>query len=122
MPHVDAMNTSKSTNTIRPNILASYRLFRRQLLVHVEEARDDLGLGEVGRPAVGLQDRLVNQIARCPHGTFTGLKVSFHGSPCFLSAAMNGSGSNSSQVWTPLVVHLPSRNIFAPIIAGTPVV
>ena len=70
---------------------------------------------------VALQRRLVDDVSR-HQGTFTGSNVSFHGRPCLLSSAMNGSGSNSSQVWTPLAVHLPSRNILAPIIAGTPVV
>ena len=55
-------------------------------------------------------------------GTLTGSKRSVHGRPCLLSSAMNGSGSNSSHVCTPFSVHFPSRNIFAPIIAGTPVV
>ena len=54
--------------------------------------------------------------------TLTGSKFSFQGRPCLFRSAMNGSGSNSSQVCTPFSVHLPSRNIFAPIIAGTPVV
>ena len=59
---------------------------------------------------------------RAGYGTLTGSKFSFQGSPWTFSSDMKGSGSNSSHVWTPLVVHLPSKNIFAPIIAGTPVV
>ena len=50
------------------------------------------------------------------------LNSSCHGSPIWLSFSMNGSGSNSSTLYTPGRFHLPVRNIIAPIAAGTPVV
>ena len=74
------------------------------------------------KAAVSNKRGLVNLIIGGFQSTFTGLKFSFHGKPCFGSSAINGSGSNSSHVYTPGFVHFPSRNIFAPIIAGTPVV
>ena len=58
-----------------------------------------------------------------PHqSTRAGLWLSLRGRPYWSSAARYGSGSNSSTVWTPLVVHLPVSSIRAPHMAGTPVV
>ena len=58
-----------------------------------------------------------------PHqSTRAGLWLSLRGRPYLSSASRYGSGSNSSTVWTPLVVHLPVSSIRAPHMAGTPVV
>ena len=58
-----------------------------------------------------------------PHqSTRAGLWLSLRGRPYWSRASRYGSGSNSSTVWTPLVVHLPVSSIRAPHMAGTPVV
>ena len=58
-----------------------------------------------------------------PHqSTRAGLWLSERGRPYLSRASRYGSGSNSSTVCTPLVVHLPVSSIRAPHIAGTPVV
>ena len=58
-----------------------------------------------------------------PHqSTRAGLWLSERGRPYLSSASRYGSGSNSSTVCTPLVVHLPVSSISAPHMAGTPVV
>ena len=96
------------------------RRARKRLLgeddLHAHPLRDPLEDLEIADERLFVDDVPRHQ------GTLTGLKFSCQGSPWALSSAMNGSGSNSSQVWTPFSVHMPSRNIFAPIIAGTPVV
>ena len=51
-----------------------------------------------------------------------GLWLSERGRPYLSRASRYGSGSNSSTVCTPLVVHLPVSSISAPHMAGTPVV
>ena len=56
------------------------------------------------------------------YGTSIGLKFSRQGRPHLFRASINGSGSNSSILYTPGLFHLPVSNIIAPIIAGTPVV
>ena len=58
-----------------------------------------------------------------PHqSTSAGLWLSERGRPYLSRASRYGSGSNSSTVCTPLVVHLPVSSISAPHMAGTPVV
>ena len=58
-----------------------------------------------------------------PHqSTRAGAWLSERGRPYLSSASRYGSGSNSSTVCTPLVVHLPVSSISAPHMAGTPVV
>ena len=54
--------------------------------------------------------------------TRAGLWLSERGRPYLSRASRYGSGSNSSTVCTPLVVHLPVSSISAPHMAGTPVV
>ena len=54
--------------------------------------------------------------------TSAGSWDSLRGRPCLSRASRKGSGSNSSTVWTPGVVHLPVSSIRAPHMAGTPVV
>ena len=49
-------------------------------------------------------------------------KTSVQGRPYCVSFSMNGAGSNSSILKTPLPFHVPVATIIAPIIAGTPVV
>lgn len=48
--------------------------------------------------------------------------ISCHGKPLSATLAKNGSGSNSSTLNTPAPPHLPVSNIYAPVMAGTPVV
>ena len=58
-----------------------------------------------------------------PHqSTRAGAWLSERGRPYLSRASRYGSGSNSSTVCTPLVVHLPVSSISAPHMAGTPVV
>ena len=54
--------------------------------------------------------------------TSTGLWFSLRGRPYLSSASRNGSGLNSSTVYTPGLVHSPVSIIKAPHMAGTPVV
>ena len=56
------------------------------------------------------------------YSTSTGLKFSIHGRPHLLRASMNGSGSNSSMLYTPGLFQVPFMMSMAPIMAGTPVV
>ena len=75
------------------------------------------GLGEVRQPGKGR--------ARVPQphqSTRAGAWLSERGRPYLSRASKYGSGSNSSTVWTPLVVHLPVSSMRAPHMAGTPVV
>ena len=48
--------------------------------------------------------------------------ISCHGKPLSATLVSNGSGSNSSTLNTPAPPHLPVSNIYAPVMAGTPVV
>ena len=74
-------------------------------------------LGEVRQPRKGWAG--VGQ----PHqSTRAGAWLSERGRPYLSRASRYGSGSNSSTVCTPLVVHLPVSSISAPHMAGTPVV
>ena len=71
---------------------------RRERLLG-EQDPDPRSLAHAGEEAaVAHERRLVEEIEGRPQSTFTGLKFSCHGSPCFGSSAMNGSGSNSSHV------------------------
>ena len=61
-------------------------------------------------------------VAHPQQSTRAGAWLSERGRPYLSSASRYGSGSNSSTVCTPLVVHLPVSSIRAPHMAGTPVV
>ena len=74
-------------------------------------------LGQVCQPRKGRA-----AVAHPHQSTRAGLWLSERGRPYLSSASRYGSGSNSSTVCTPLVVHLPVSSIRAPHIAGTPVV
>ena len=54
--------------------------------------------------------------------TSFGSWLSLRGRPYWSRASRNGSGSNSSTVYTPGLIHFPVSIISAPHIAGTPVV
>ena len=64
----------------------------------------------------------INSVCYGNHSSKSTSCNSCQGSPCLLSCSINGSGSNSSTLCTPGLLHLPVRNIIAPIMAGTPVV
>ena len=74
-------------------------------------------LGQVCQPRKGRA-----AVAHPHQSTRAGLWLSERGRPYLSSASRYGSGSNSSTVCTPLVVHLPVSSISAPHMAGTPVV
>ena len=68
-----------------------------------------------------VQGKTMFEVARF-QSTSAGLWLSERGRPYLSRASRYGSGSNSSTVCTPLVVHLPVSSISAPHMAGTPVV
>ena len=80
-----------------------------------------LFLHHIGR--CGYFSQPVRPVAERPHqSTSSGLKLSCHGSPHLFRASMNGSGSNSSMLYTPGFFQVPFITSMAPIMAGTPVV
>ena len=64
----------------------------------------------------------VDLSGRCTLNYKSPSNTSCQGSPCLFSCSINGSGLNSSTLFTPGRFHSPLKNIMAPIMAGTPVV